>query len=87
MLKDDGSVWFSLNIQTSGRSSYESEIHKESEIVQIWYQDESQNKHKSLDYLYNYQKIILFSFKPFPKLYFELEKRPARGFWADRLVF
>ena len=48
MLKEDGSVWFSLNIQTSGRSSYESEIHKESEIVQIWYQDESQNMHVSM---------------------------------------
>ena len=48
MLKEDGSVWFSLNIQTSGRSSYESEIHKESEIVQVWYQDESQNMHVSM---------------------------------------
>ena len=48
MLKEDGSVWFSLNIQTSGRSSYESEVHKESEIVQIWYQDEIQNMHVSM---------------------------------------
>ena len=50
ILKEDGSAWFSLDIDTGGRARYEAPMNDESESLLMWYQDPKTNENLPIDF-------------------------------------